>query len=77
MTGAFAHAQRNALEPGDSTCLRHRKPNLDAPGPTLLNLQDRTVRWRTERTMLLPGWEDILSRSSSIFLILKVAYKIK
>jgi uncharacterized protein (DUF885 family) len=42
----------NALEPGDSTCSRLRKPNLDAPGPTLLNLQDRTVRRRTERTML-------------------------
>ena len=42
----------NTLEPRDSTCSRLRKPNLDAPGPTLLNLQDRTVRRRTERTML-------------------------
>jgi hypothetical protein len=46
--GFFAHAQR----PGDSTCSRLRKLNLDAPSPTLLNLQDRTVRRRTERTML-------------------------
>uniref|UniRef100_A0A914E3G8 Uncharacterized protein n=1 Tax=Acrobeloides nanus TaxID=290746 RepID=A0A914E3G8_9BILA len=43
----------NASEPGDSTCSRLRKPNLDASGPTLLNLQDRTVRRCTERTMLL------------------------
>jgi hypothetical protein len=41
----------NAPELVNSTCSRLRKPNLDAPGPTLLKLQDRTVRQCTERTM--------------------------
>jgi hypothetical protein len=41
----------NTPEPGDSTCLRLRKPNLDTPGPTLLNLQVQMVLRRTERTM--------------------------
>jgi hypothetical protein len=48
ITGAFCACPT----PGNSTCSRLRKPNLDAPGPTLLNLQDRTVRQRTERTIL-------------------------
>ena len=47
LLGLFAHAQR----PG-ARGFHMLKPNLDAPGPTLLNMQDRTVRRRTERTML-------------------------
>jgi hypothetical protein len=50
LLGFFAHAQN----PGSRGfhMLMDRKPNLEAPGPTLLNLEDRTVWRRTERTML-------------------------